>query len=604
VGIHFSFRDLWQVRDIAVPGALGQMLIATGLGFWLTQTWGWSVTSSLVLGLAISIASTVVLLRGLVDNGLLNTRHGRVAVGWLVVEDLATVIILVALPVLAPRGGGLDWETTALTLLKAALFVGLMLFVGVRVIPWLMLRIAFMRSRELFILMILALALGTALGAAALFGVSLALGAFLAGVVVSESPLSHQVGADVLPFREAFAVLFFVSVGMLVNPAYLMANAGQVAALTVLIVIGKALIGASIGFLFPHPARTALVVGAGLSQIGEFSFIVGQAGLVLGLLTQEQYSLILAGSLLSIMVNPLMFRLIGPVEKALQGIPALWRWLDKHGPAPAPVGEALNRHVVVVGSGRVGRHIVEVLGLIGVPRLVIEADVGRASELQRLSVPTLFGDASNSEVLTHARLEHARALVVTLPEETAAGVVVAASRQLAPDLPIIVRAATTAGVKHLSQLGAQDVIHPELEGGLEIVRHTLLRLGFPLRDVQRYADTVRHEHYDIAVNTDEEHRVLHQLLEAAHSMEITWLPLAEDSPLVRQTLAEANIRARTGASVVAIFRDGQVIPNPKSLTAFQAGDRVGLIGEAKQIQAAEKLLTSPGSQDTADLQPG
>ncbi len=601
VGIHFSFRDLWQVRDIAVPGALGQMLIATGLGFGLTRMWGWSVTSGLVLGLAISIASTVVLLRGLMDNGLLNTRHGRVAVGWLVLEDLATVIILVALPVLAPRAGGVDWETTALTVLKAALFVGLMLFVGVRVIPWLMLRIAFMRSHELFILMILALALGTALGSAALFGVSLALGAFLAGVVVSESPLSHQVGADVLPFRDAFAVLFFVSVGMLVNPTYLMANADQVAALTVLIVIGKALIGASIGFLFPHPARTALVVGAGLSQIGEFSFIVGQAGLALGLLTQEHYSLILAGSLLSIMVNPLMFRLIRPVEKALQGIPALWRWLDKHGPAPAPVGETLSGHVVVVGSGRVGQHIVEVLGLIGVPRLVIEADVGRASELRRLSVPTLFGDASNSEVLTHARLDHARALVVTLPDETAAGVVVAASRQLAPGLPIIARAATTAGVKHLAQLGAQDVIHPELEGGLEIVRHTLLRLGFPLRDVQRYADTVRHEHYDMAVNTDEEYRLLHQLLDAVHELEIAWIPLAEDNPLIGQTLAEANIRARTGASVVAILRDGRVIPNPKSLTVFQAGDLLGLIGEPVQLQAAEHLLSPSGSFDTIEF---
>ena len=260
VGIHFSFKDLWQVRDVALPGAVVQMLISTLLGVGLTQMWGWSLSSSLVLGLAISIASTVVLLRGLMDNGLLNTRHGRVAVGWLVLEDLATVFILVLLPVLAPDSGGFNWQATAWTLLKAAAFVGLMLLAGGRLVPWLLITIARTRSRELFILAVLAIALGTALGSAALFGVSLALGAFLAGVVVSESPVSHQVGADLLPFREAFAVLFFVSVGMLVNPAYLIANAGQVLALTALIIIGKSVLTVLLGFLLPMSVRTGLVV--------------------------------------------------------------------------------------------------------------------------------------------------------------------------------------------------------------------------------------------------------------------------------------------------------------------------------------------------------
>jgi monovalent cation:H+ antiporter-2, CPA2 family len=599
VGLHFSFQDLWQVRDIAIPGALARMAIATALGFGLARLWGWSVASGFVLGLAISIASTVVLLRGLMDNGLLNTRHGNVAIGWLVLEDLATVMILVALPALAPTGAGVNWQATALTLLKAGAFVGLMLLVGARLVPWLLLRIAHTRSRELFILAILAIALGTAVGSAALFGVSLALGAFLAGVVVSESPMSHQAAADVLPFQEAFAVLFFVSVGMLVNPAYLLNNAGHVLALTALIVLGKAVITALLGFLFPHPARTALVVAAGSSQIGEFSFIVGQAGLALGLLTPDQYSLILAGALLSITVNPLMFRLIGPVEARLQRIPALWRRLNRHGPSPVPVGKDLSGHIVVVGSGRVGHHIVNVLGHLGVPRLVVEADAGRVEELTRQGIPALFGDAANSELLNHAALDRARALVVTLPDEAATEMVVAASRLRAPNLPIIARAATQLGVAHLAQLGAQDVIHPELEGGLEIVRHTLLRLGFPLREVQKYADTVRREHYDMAINTVEEHKVLHQLMDAAHNMEIIWLSVPADSPLVGQTLAEANIRARTGgASVVAIWRDQHVIPNPKSQTIFQAQDRLGLIGNASQLRRVEELL-NPGSSENS-----
>ena len=494
VGIHFSFRDLWQVRDIALPGALIQMLLATLLGFGLTQLWGWTPAAGLVLGLAISIASTVVLLRGLMDHGLLNTPHGQVAVGWLVLEDLATVLILILLPALAPSEGGVDWGNTLWTLLKVAVFVSVMLVVGGKVVPWLLTRIARTRSRELFILAVLALALGTALGAAMLFGVSLALGAFLAGVVVSESPVSHQVSADLLPFREAFAVLFFVSVGMLVNPAYLLANAGPVLALTALIIVGKALIAALIGFAFPRPARTALVVAAGLSQIGEFSFIVGSAGLVLGLLNTEQYSLILAGALLSITLNPFMFNLIDPVERLLQRQPGLWARLNRHGPAVSVKTAHLEQHVVVVGWGRVGHHIVELLGRLGLPHLVVETDADRVVELRKQNVPALFGDAANSEVLSHAELDHARALVVTIPEEAAAETVVATARQLAPNLPLIVRAATQTGIDRLLQLGAQDVIHPELEGGLAIVRHTLLRLGYTDDEVDVHTDRLRHEH--------------------------------------------------------------------------------------------------------------
>ena len=590
VGLHFSFSDLWKVRDIAIPGALGQMALATLLAFGLSQLWGWSTSAGLVLGLAISIASTVVLLRGLMDNGLLNTPHGQAAVGWLVLEDLATVLILVLMPALARTSGAFDWQNLGLTLLKAAAFVLLVLFVGARLIPWLLLRIARTRSRELFILAILAIALGTALGAAELFGVSLALGAFVAGAVVSESPLSHQVGADVLPFREAFSVLFFVSIGMLVDPSYLLDNIGPILALTGLIVIGKSVVTTLLGFLFPRPARTALVVAAGLSQIGEFSFIVGQAGVSLGLLDQDQYSLILAGALLSITINPLMFRLINPVEKWLHRFPTLWKLLDRHGPAPVPLEESIASHVVIVGHGRVGRHIVNVLGQLRIPHLVIEADAERVEELDRRGVSSLFGDAANSEVLTHAGLSRARALVVTLPDEAASELVVAAARELAPELPIIARTATEEGVKRLAQLGAQHVIHPELEGGLEIVRHTLLQLGFPLREVYQYADTVRHDHYNVQVNTAEEHRLLHDLLDAVGSIEITWLQMPPGNPLVGQMLAEANLRARTGASVVAIMRDGQLMANPKSTTVFEPEDRIGLIGDREQIEAAEKLL--------------
>lgn len=596
VGLHFSLNDLWRVRAVAIPGATGQIILATLLGLGLSRLWGWSVAAGVILGFAISIASTVVLLRGLMDNGLLNTPPGQAAVGWLVLEDLATVLILVLLPTLANTNGGFNWVELGVTLLKAAGFVGLALFAGTRLIPWILMRIAHTRSRELFILAILAIALGIAIGAAEIFGISFALGAFVAGVVVSESPLSHQVGADILPFRESFAVLFFVSIGMLVNPLYLYNNLGAILALTSLIVIAKPLTTILMGIIVPWPARTSLVVSAGLSQIGEFSFIVGQAGLALGLLDQSQYSLILAGSLVSIMLNPLMFRLVQPAEQWLQKNPVIWKLMNRQAPPPPLIEESIENHVVIVGYGRVGRHIASLLGEMGIPYLIVEADAERGEGLSNEGIPTLYGDAANSEVLTHAGLNRARALVVAGPDEASSELVVATARDLAPELPIIARASTEDGIDRLAKLGAQDVIHPELEGGLEIVRHTLLQLGFPSQEIYRYTDAVRRDHYDVALNTEEEHRLLHELLEAANSLEVHWFRLAEENRLVGQTLAQANLRAKTGASVIAILREGYLLANPKSMAVFQVGDRIGLIGETEEMEAVEQFLAESESE--------
>jgi monovalent cation:H+ antiporter-2, CPA2 family len=602
VGLHFSLKDLWRVRSIAIPGALGQMGMATLLGFGLSRFWGWTPGAGIVLGFAISIASTVVLLRGLMDHGLLNTSHGQAAVGWLVLEDLATVLILVLMPTLVNTADGFNWAQLGITLLKAAGFVVIVLFAGTRLIPWILMQIAHTRSRELFILAVLAIALGIALGAAELFGISLALGAFVAGVVVSESPLSHQVGADIVPFREAFAVLFFVSIGMLVNPGYLAGNIGPILALTGLIVLGKPLTTLLMGFVFPWPARTTLVVAASLSQIGEFSFILGQAGIALGILDQSQYSLILAGAILSITLNPLMFRTIRPTEALLQKSPQLWKLLDRQGPPIPQVEESIRDHVVIVGYGRVGHHIVDLMGELGIYHLVVEADSGRSEELNRRGIMTLYGDAANSEVLTHAGLSHARALVVTGPDEDANALIVTAARDLAPRLPIIARASSEEGTKHLSRLGAQDVIHPELEGGLEIIRHTLLQLGFPLQEIFRYTDAVRHDHYDLHINSEEEHRLLHDLIDASNSIEIRWFRIPDGNPLIGQTIARADLRARTGASIVALNREGRLIANPKSITVFQGDDRIGLIGEQNELDEVDRLLT--GSQPDSEAEYG
>lgn len=590
VGLHFSFQDLFRVRDIAVPGALIQTALATLLAIGLSQIWGWSLTAGIVLGLSVSVASTVVLLRGLMDNSLLNTSHGQAAVGWLVMEDILSVLILVLMPALAQTAGGFDWTSLGLTLLKATAFAAVMYFAGLRLIPWLLEQVAHTRSRELFILAILAITLGTAMGAAELFGVSLALGAFVAGAIVSQTHLSHQVGADVFAFREAFSVLFFVSVGMLVNPIFVWQHLGQVASLTALVMVGKATIVLLLGLLFPRPARTFLVIAVGLSQVGEFSFILGQGGMSLGLLDFNQYSLILAASLISITMNPFMFKLLPKFERGIQRAPGVWRKLESNRPLPILDEEKLKDHVVILGYGRIGQHLVEVLESLQIPLLVIEFDVERIDLLNQRKIHTLYGDAANSEVITHAHLENARALIVTSPDETVTAMVVASAKDINPNLPIIVQAGSQEGINELDRLGADHIVHPELEGGLEMVHHTLLTLGFPLREVHRYAEAVRRDRYNIKISSTDEHQSLHDLLIASDSIEITWVHLDEDSPLVGQTLMDANVRACTGASVVALIRENQLLANPKSLTRFESGDRIGLIGESDQIKAARQLI--------------
>ncbi len=589
VGLHFSIDDLWKVRSIAIPGAIGQMFVTTILGYLFATFLGWSQSASVVLGLAISIASTVVLLRGLMDNGLLNTQHGQAAVGWLILEDIATVLILLLMPTLASGEGGLDWGGLGLTLLKAGAFFISLIFIGRKLIPWMLMGSARSGSRELFLLAVLAVSVGIALAATEIFGVSIALGAFAAGVVVSESKLSHQVSADILPFRDAFSVLFFVSIGMMVNIHYLGMNVFALIALVLLVTIGKYLVTLLMGVLIKRPARTFLVVAAGLSQIGEFSFILGQAGMALGLLDQNQYSMILASALLSIAVNPLMYQTTMPVERFLRKRPRFWRLFDRHS-GEFEMPESMSDHVVVIGFGRVGQHIVNVLVELGIPLIVVEADLDRVEKLMERNIPALYGDAGTSEVIFHAHLTTARLLVVTTPEEAVTDIIVSDARSVAPDLHIVARGASDVGVAQLYELGANYVIHPELEGGLQILRRTLLELGYSLRKVQQYTDAVRSDQYDSAINTKEERHFLTELLIASDNIGLSWLSLHDDSGLIGKTLIDAKLRELTGASVVAILRTGKLIGNPPARTVLKKGDVIGLIGSDDDIEKARAVF--------------
>jgi monovalent cation:H+ antiporter-2, CPA2 family len=483
VGLHFSPEDLLAVRRIAVPGALAQIAAATVLGMFVSHLWGWSWGSGLVFGLCLSVASTVVLLRALEDRGALETGDGRIAVGWLIVEDLVTVLVLVLLPALAvPLGGdagadaqdGTVWAAIAWTLAKVVAFVVFMFVVGRRVVPWLLERVARTGSRELFTLGVLAVALGIAVGAASLFGVSFALGAFFAGMVISESDLSTKAASDALPLQDAFAVLFFVAVGMLFDPMILVHQPLKVLAVTLIVMVGKSLAALAIVLAFRRPLKTALTISASLAQIGEFSFILAALGLSLGLLPREAQSLVVAGALLSITLNPLIFRTIAPIESWLG--PRVRRTGTPEAVDAAVPGH-LRGHAVLVGHGRVGGRVAAALAGRGIPYVVIESDREAAASLRKRGVPAVYGDAARPGVLEHAGLRDARLLVVTAPDPFQARAVIDLARKINPAIDIVVRTHTEAEREYLEKANVGKAVMGESELADAMARYALEKLG-------------------------------------------------------------------------------------------------------------------------------
>lgn len=467
VGLHFSLRDLLSVKNIAVPGAIGQIGVATLMGMGLAHVMGWPLLGGLVFGLALSVASTVVLLRALQGADLVETRRGRIAVGWLIVEDLVMVLALVLLPALAgvmnnadASGGAAALLAPLLgTLLKVAGFVALMLVVGRRVIPWALHWVVHSGSRELFRLAVLAIALGVAFGAAVAFDVSFALGAFFAGMILGETPLSRRATEETLPLRDAFAVLFFVSVGMLFNPAVLVEQPLPLLVTVAIIIVGKSIAAFAIVRAFGHPGDTALTIAASLAQIGEFSFILASLGTGLGVLPAEARDLILAGALVSIFLNPLIFSLIvrghkqEEVEEEAQA---------ERAKAKASIGPRIG-HVILVGYGRVGKLIADRLAEKGAHFVVVEADADRAEEAEEAGLTVVRGSALEDRHLRAAGIIEARRLLIAVPEGFEGGAIHEHARHLNPDLQVIARAHSDAEVKHLEGLGVPHVVMGERE---------------------------------------------------------------------------------------------------------------------------------------------
>ncbi|MFN0055217.1 MAG: cation:proton antiporter [Planctomycetales bacterium] len=502
VGLHFHLKDLRAVQRIAVPGAIGQSLVATLLGLAVGVAAGWSWSAGLIFGLSISVASTVVLLRVLSDSGAMHTPAGHIAVGWLVVEDLLTVVVLVLLPALVgpqTAAAASAFRLLGLASLKIVLLVGLIFIVGQRVVPWIIARIAATRSRELFTLTVLALALGIAVGSAQLFGVSAALGAFLAGMVVGRTEFSLRAATEALPMRDAFAVLFFVSTGMLFDPGSLMESPRLAVATGLVIVLAKPLAATLIVLVYRYPLKVALSVGVALAQIGEFSFILAGLGRELEVLPDAATDALVAAALVSITLNPLLYRMIGPCERWLMGNRRLREWLALRtaavaGEKPAaPIDEGGAHRALVVGYGPVGKALTRLLRENGIAPTVIELNVDSVRQLKQAGYPAVYGDAGHRETLIAAGAVDAGTLVLSASGNGGTAEVIRLARELNPHIRILVRATYVSQMEPLKQAGGTQVISEEAEVALGLIEAILRPLGATGEQLDRERDRFRRE---------------------------------------------------------------------------------------------------------------
>ncbi|EJD6046525.1 MULTISPECIES: YbaL family putative K(+) efflux transporter [Providencia] len=467
VGLHFSLKDLLAVKAIAIPGAIAQIAVATLLGLGLSMLFGWGIFTGVVFGLCLSTASTVVLLRALEERQLIESQRGQIAIGWLIVEDLAMVLTLVLLPAAAAIMNTDDASFSELalglawTIGKVVLFIFIMIVVGRKVIPWILSRTASTGSRELFTLAVLALALGIAYAAVAIFDASFALGAFFAGMVLNESELSHRAAQDTLPLRDAFAVLFFVSVGMLFDPVVLIEQPLGILAVLAIIIIGKSAAALVLVRMFGHSRRTALTISVSLAQIGEFAFILAGMGLTLGVMDKDAQNLVLAGAIVSIMLNPVLFSLLDKYLEKTETIEEqlLEETLEEETQVPVDICG----HAIIVGYGRVGGMLADKLRRREIPVVVVEDTRSRFEELAENGFSAILGNGANREIISLARIECAKTLLLTIPNGYEAGEIVATAKEMNPDVTVIVRAHYDDEVSFIKERGADHIIIGEHE---------------------------------------------------------------------------------------------------------------------------------------------
>ena len=583
LGLEFSFKELKPVRKVALLGTPLQMILTIVYGFGMAKVLGWDNVSSLWAGAVLSLSSTMVMLKTLMNRGLFGTLSSRVMIGMLIVQDLAVIPLMIILPQLS--GSALDLSAIGLSVLKALVFLGLMIVVGTKLIPKLMSWIVKWNSRELFLLSVTATGLGVGYGTY-LFGLSFSFGAFAAGLVLSESEYSHQALSDIIPLRDIFGLIFFVSVGMLIDPRIFINNYKEIIMVILLVIIGKGLIFGSVVSLFGYGNIIPIAVGLGLFQIGEFAFVLAGVGQDAGFLSEKHYDTILAVTVATMILTPFVSGLTAPLYR-------LKKKYFRHEVLRTVniIDDKLKDHVVIAGAGRTGTYVSQVLKALDIPFLIIELDSRHYESFKESGIQMVFGDASQSVVLKAAGIEKARLLIITTPLMAVTRIVAEQARSLNAGIHIVARAEAIDDMNLLCGMGVNEIIQPELEAGLEITRQALISLKIPPAKIMKYTDDVRKSLYSPVCGVNPEHQTLLQLKNATSHLELEWVHIPEHSRIAGKTISELDIRNSTGVTIVGIDRMHEVIPNPGGYYVFLPGDRVGIMGGGEQIEKFRHLAS-------------
>ena len=570
LGLEFSLKDLKPVKKIALIGTPIQIILTIGMGYGIGQLMGWDAKSSLWLGALVSLSSTMVLLKTLMNQGWLGTLSSKVMVGMLIVQDLAVVPLIVLLPML--NDPSLGWISLELAILKTVVFLAGMILFGTRLLPLIMRYIAHLGSRELFLLAITAIGLGVGY-LTYLVGLSFAFGAFVAGMVLSESDYGHQALSDIIPVRDLFGLLFFASVGMLLNPGFLLDHWKQVLMLVLIVSLGKGIIFALLARIFKYGNVVPLAVGLGLFQVGEFSFVLAQVGVSTNSISHEVYSLVLTTAIITMFLTPI----ISGQTAHLYALSKRWFQHEPLDTINYPKS-GLRNHVIIVGGGRVGFRIAQVLKRLSVPMLIIELDQLRVERAKHADIPVVFGDAGHEVVLEAAEAASARLLIITTPEIVITQTIVERARKVNSEIQVVARAPGVEFLEEFKKLNISEVVIPEFEAGLEMARKALVHLHIPAAKIQHYTESLRQDLFASLFNENEEDEILEQLQWAEHQFDLQWMLIKPGSVLVGKTIGESEIRTITASSVVGVIRDDVLEPNPDANFRFQANDRAAIIG--------------------------
>ena len=573
LGLEFSLKDLKPVKYVALVGTPLQMLLTIAFGYTVGRLFGWQWQTALWFGSLISLSSTMVILKTLMNQGWLGTLSSKVMIGMLIVQDLAVVPLMIILPQLNNPASGLG--ILGLAVIKAIVFLTAMFLLGTRLLPYLLKIIAGLGSRELFILAITAIGLGVGY-ATYLVGLSFAFGAFIAGMVLSESDYGHQALSDIIPLRDLFGLLFFASVGMLLDPRFLFSHFWLILLLVVIVSIGKGCLFAALAWIFRYRNVIPLAVGLGLFQVGEFSFVLARIGVASESISSEFYNMFLTMAVVTMVLTPFIS------SQTSRAYSLKKRWF-KHEPLESLnfPEDTLRNHVVIAGCGRIGFQIAGVLQRLSIPFVLVELDQLRIERAKAAGYPIVYGDGSQEIVQEALLIDQASLLVVTIPGIVVARSIISHAKKVNRGIRIIARISDPDFFSVFRELEVADLVYPEFEAGLEMTRQVLLYLRIPVPEIQHHTENLRHQLLASAVTAENGYKTLGQMRAAEHQFDLQWTELGEDNPLIDTTIAEAEIRKATGVSVVGVIRNGKLEPNPEPSFRFLQHDLVAIIGSAE-----------------------